>query len=430
MSNKNINIPLLNRPLVILGLLCIMYCFSFFHRACIAVLSVDIMNDFAMTTANIGLIGSATMLGYALSQVPTGIFTDRFGARKTLFVYQILAGISAICFAYSTDWKFAVASRFVLGLTIAVNVPALKHLALWLPAAWYSKASSILLTFATVGTFLASTPLAFASSVWGWKFCLVAVGVATIALALTALFGLKDRPENQILASHEPERKISLSVIFSKIVRVRNFWLLFIWFLIMVGNLYVLFTMWWGTYLMQGVGLDKNETGLCLSIMAICSAIAMPLFAVLSDNILHSRKKILVIGSVVASLLLSGLCFGFTGHSVPALAFISACLNIAFVAPAPMVFTMAKESLPEEVIGTAFGILNFGAPIYASIIQWIFGLVVNSGMESGNTILESYSSAFIMILAFTMIGFVATFFMKDTFTSEECYADLATEKSR
>jgi MFS family permease len=204
---------------------------------------------------------SATMLGYAITQIPAGILSDILGSRKTLAIYQAVAGISCIFFAYAPTWEYAVVSRFVLGLALAVNVPALKLLAFWIGPSSYSKASSGLLTFSTIGTLLASTPLVAASSKYGWKISLFGAGLFTIFLAITALLFLKDKPRTPVYVRVQADACLSFKQGLMKIIKLRNFWMIFIWFTLMVGNLYVLVTMWWGAFLIQCAGFNKTDTG-------------------------------------------------------------------------------------------------------------------------------------------------------------------------
>lgn len=60
------------------------YIFTMFLRACPAILALDLQASFTMEEPFIALISSATPVGYAIMQLPTGLITDLAGGRKTI----------------------------------------------------------------------------------------------------------------------------------------------------------------------------------------------------------------------------------------------------------------------------------------------------------------------------------------------------------
>ena len=102
-------------PLPILMLLCTGYALSFFQRVYPSVLAPELMESFALDGVSFSLISSATMLGYAITQVPSGILADVFGGKKTLAAYQILAGMFCILFTFCGSLVPAVVCRFLIG---------------------------------------------------------------------------------------------------------------------------------------------------------------------------------------------------------------------------------------------------------------------------------------------------------------------------
>ena len=111
-------------PVWILVLLCTAYSLSFFQRVYPSVLSLDLMEAFSVDTAGFGLISSATMLGYAVTQIPSGLLTDIMGGRRALVLYQILAGLCCMAFTFCESLMPAVVCRFLLGLTLPLSSAA------------------------------------------------------------------------------------------------------------------------------------------------------------------------------------------------------------------------------------------------------------------------------------------------------------------
>lgn len=405
-------------PAIILGLLCIMYMTSFYHRASPAIVSIDLMRDLLITPANIGLIGSATMLGYALTQIPAGVLADRWGAKFTLMIYQAIAGICVVGFSFAWNFESAVATRFILGLALALNVPAMKMLALWVPASSFSKYTSILLAFSPVGSLLASSPLAIVVGLIGWRLPFLCAGIFTLLLAVVTFVCMQDQPPSFSFATKRENIAPTTSESFKAILHNKNFWLVFVWFMCMIGNFFAFATMWWGTYIMHGCGISRDSAGFCLLVMSIAPMPCMPIMAMISDNIVHSRKIFLVLGAVISFATFLSLTMIDSIPTVVALSVYGGLLTVSSVGVGTLAFTMVKESIPPSSLGFALGMLNAGAPVLAAVVQASFGYLLTwlTHPDSLN-VFYAYKQAFYMPTAIAFIAFLVALPMKDTFNA-------------
>lgn len=406
------------RSLIILFLLCCVYAMSFFHRASPAILSFDIMESLSLNSTSFALLGSATMLGYGLTQIPSGLLTDIIGGRKTLVLYQCIAGVAVIVFSFSESLSSGVLSRFILGLGLAANVPAMKVLASWFSASQYSKATGVLLSCGMLGTLLASSPLAFLTDALGWRYALFASGIFTFLLAIATWFIAQDMPDSQKREKSikkQEAQKLKLKEIVKEVLREKNFFPIFIWFFIVVGIMFVLLTMWLGIFFMQAYGFSKEKAGFILSSFALVCLITTPLVAVLSDSVFKSRSKVLALGTIIIIISLIPLVFFL--KSIPQSAAIAfGGIIVITVSGLPSIaFTMIKECMPSHCMATAFGIVNTGAPICAFLLQNLFGHLLNYGVEKTGDILTAYSYGFAPLLLTACIALLTIYFMKDTF---------------
>lgn len=400
----------------ILVLLSTGYALSFFQRVYPSVLAPELMEAFSLDAASFSLISSATMLGYAITQIPSGILADVLGGRRTLALYQILAGIFCILFTFCGSLIPAVACRFLLGLTLASNVPSYKLLAASVPANRYAMYCSVLTGCGIIGTMMASSPLVALTGLVGWRAALLMVGIFTLILG-TALWLLLDDKDITSAAGTVSVRKNiqTLRGSLLQVIRMKNFWLIFIWFMFIIGNLFVVVTTWWGSYLMQGNGLSKESAGFSILLMSLIPLPFMLVFPWLSDNVFHSRRIFLLVSALSQLLLLGWLCihrestFSFLEITVIGVLFtmVTNCMG-------PISFTMMKESVPSSALASACGFLNCSAPITAAIFQGLFGSILASGLSAGTAPMAAYADAFILLAAGSAIAFLATLFMKDT----------------
>jgi putative MFS transporter len=75
------------------------------------------------TAAQIATVASATLFGLFLGTVAQGEFTDRFG-RKTVYQFNLLLyGVATIAAAFSPNWMWLAALRFVAGIGLGAEQP-------------------------------------------------------------------------------------------------------------------------------------------------------------------------------------------------------------------------------------------------------------------------------------------------------------------
>ena len=404
-------------PVWILVLLCTAYSLSFFQRVYPSVLSLDLMEAFAVDTAGFGLISSATMLGYAVTQIPSGLLTDIMGGRRALVLYQILAGLCCMAFTFCENLMPAVVCRFLLGLTLACNVPAYKLLASCVPAERYAQYCSILTGCGAVGTLLASSPLVAVTGLVGWRAALFMVGVFTVLLGGMIYMLLRDGESagRNVVSMRDNVRALKSGI--AVVVRMKNFWFIVLWFMFMIGNLFTLLTAWWGSYLMQANGLSKDMAGLSMSIMSLVPLPFLVVFPWLSDRVLHSRRVFLLLAALLETLVLGYLCL-HTGEPLSFAELTAAGVIISVVSNCmgPLSFTMVKESVPSSALASACGFLNSTGPAVSALMQALLGVLVSWRLSEGATAMQAYGNAFWLLCAGSFVSFVAACFMKDTLT--------------
>ena len=403
-------------PLAVLSLLCAGYAVSFFHRVCPAVLSVDLMRDFSLDAASFSLISSSTMLGYALTQIPSGMLADVIGGRKTLALYQVLAVLLCMAFTCCDLLASAVSCRFLLGLTLAANIPAYKILALRVPSRDYARYSAVLTCSGAVGTLMAASPLVALTDLAGWRGALFMAGAFTVLLGFALLILLR-RPSvgEAVRIPSIRENVRSLKEGAGVVLRMKQFWLIFLWFMFVIGNMFALVTMWWGGYLMQANGLSREAAGLSISIMSLGPLPLVLVVPWLSDNVFRSRRVFLL-----AAALLESAAFGFiwlNGDSplpFAALTALGLMVTVSTNALGTLCFTMVKECVPVSALASACGLLNASGPVMAAVVQSVFGAVVAWRTAEGCSNAAAYGDAFAFLFAGSLVAVGAALFMKDT----------------
>ena len=337
-----------------------------FHRLCPAVVALDMMEDLGAGGALMGILASAYFYPYALMQLPSGLLSDSWGPRKTITGFFILAGISSIFFGMAQTASWAIFARVLVGLGVAMFfVPTMKILTRWFKESEFSFMTGILMATGGVGLLTAASPLAFLSDVLGWRGSFMAIGVVTLALAAAIWLFVRDTPTELNLPEVNPQspknpadpsaRKTSLWTGVWLVLGSFRFWPLALWFAFNFAVFFSFGGLWGGPYLMQVYGLSKQQAGGILSMLAVSTIIGSPLFSLLSDRVVHSRKKVIVVASVIALLLTIPLAFFPASLNVPLLYIWALLFGLSASAVVVVAFAASKESFPVEMAGTSRG---------------------------------------------------------------------------
>lgn len=409
---------------LIFALLALSYVLVYFHRLCPAVLAVDIMRDLQAGGALTGLLGAAYFYPYALMQLPAGLLSDSWGARKTIAFFFVVAFIGSLVLGYAPTVSTAIVGRTLVGLGVAMLfVPAMKTLAEWFHAREFAYMTGILMAMGGIGTLTAATPLVWLSAAIGWRNSFVAVGGFTLLLAALVWIFVRNRPADFGWPSPFSEdktvaRPIGLAEGVRRVITLPHFWPLAVWFFFNCGIFFSFGGLWGGPYLMHVYGLTKAESGRILSMIAVGMIVGSPLLSWLSDKVFKGRKPVLVV-SAGAMLLISGLlAFNTDGMSRFGLYGLVFFMSVFSSAVVVIAFTMNKELFPVRIAGTATGLINLFPFAGGAVYQPLLGYILEQYPKNGTAFtLAGYKAAFLVLFVSALIAFGAALFTRETFES-------------
>src|SRR3989442_9505412 len=133
--------------ILIFGMLA--YTTSYFARSNFQGIAKFVSTDFGLDKGAIGLLGSVFLYSYALSQLPWGIASDRWGSRKAVGIGVFLTGATLWGFASSTTFNQLLLWRAANGIAAAAVYVVMAGA----PARWFSpkKKRFLLSAFSPVG---------------------------------------------------------------------------------------------------------------------------------------------------------------------------------------------------------------------------------------------------------------------------------------
>jgi sugar phosphate permease len=186
-----------------------------------------------------------------------------------------------------------------------------------------------------------------------------------------------------------------------------------------MGTAFMLLTLWWVPYLVDAAELSRLQASAVLFDCSLVLLIAAPSMAWLSDTVFRSRRRPMLVCSVLIVLVaLPWLFFpgsmSFGMHAAQAVAF-----GFLAAAAALLNLTMVKETFPPRLLGTVTGCVNMIYPVWTAVLQILFGLLLSSGLDAGKDAAAAYGLAFTLVAVSLAAGCACAFFMKETYNSPQ-----------
>jgi sugar phosphate permease len=171
----------------------------YLDRVCLAEIAKldEFKQSIGLTEKQTGFVLSAFFLSYALSQMPAGWLSDRFGARQMLPLYIVIWSLCTMLTGLANGFLLLIAARLVFGIAQAGCYPtASSLLRRWIPQERRGTASSIV-SFGgrfggAIAPFLTVWLLAYSLS---WRWVLVLYGLIGLGVAAYFWFVFRDQPE-------------------------------------------------------------------------------------------------------------------------------------------------------------------------------------------------------------------------------------------
>ena len=159
------------------------------------VVKTDLEQAFNIGAAQFATLGSMYFYAYFIMQIPSGILADKFGPKKTVAIFSLLAAAGSIIFGLASTITIAYIGRFMVGIGVSVVfICLIKIQSRW----FYAKNFALMVGFAglaaNVGAVLAQTPLVIAASTFGWRSTFVYMGLAMVVFAVLVVLLVKDDP--------------------------------------------------------------------------------------------------------------------------------------------------------------------------------------------------------------------------------------------
>ncbi|SMF81187.1 MFS transporter [Candidatus Pelagibacter sp. HIMB1321] len=378
------------------------YFISTLLRAINATISPELVSEFDLSAAELGLLGGGYFLGFATVQIPLGYLLDSKGPRKIVSYFLSITIVGLILFAYAQNFIMLLVSRILIGIGVgACLMGPLTAYRVWYLDETQQRANSWMLMVGAIGMLSSSLPVQYFIPTIGWRGVFIFLTVLTlICIILIILFIPKWQTEEKLNKIKYAELKnVWQNSFFRSLVPVGFF---------NYGGLFAIQTLWAGPWMTRVSGYTAEESAKGLFLIYFCLLFSFLLWGYFVPKFSKNIKdavKLLRWGAPLNLIVL--LLIIYLGSSAGASYWALFAVSSIFLSLTQPAVGMAFSTSNAGKALTSFNLLLF---VGAFFIQWIIGIIIDFGINLGMN--EIYSFRLSMSFVFLTSLFSYFYFLK------------------
>ena len=377
------------------------YFLSCLLRAITATLSPVLTLEFELMAADLGLLAGGYFLGFASMQIPLGYLLDKFGPKKIVSSFLLIALIGTSSFALAQSFSGLLISRILIGIGVSACLMApLTGYRIWFAENQQQRANSWMLMIASLG-FLSSTlpvQLLLPSFGWRWIFGGIAILILVSIILMLAFIPKWDHQKDESLKDQIKQGSLAdvwKNKFFISVIPMGLF---------NYGGLMAIQTLWAGPWMIRVAGYTPLEsaTGLFwINITMLISFFLWGYFLPKITNLGFSALKILKLGLPISFfVMLIIILIGPKAGAFYITLFILSSIFLSVTQPA------VGLSFPSYLAGKALTSFNLLIFLGTFIMQWLMGLVIDLIKNFGYSEILGFKSAFSVFLILSLISYI------------------------
>lgn len=374
---------------------------SYLYRTVNAIISPDLVREFGLGPAELGLLTSSYFLTFALFQLPLGILLDRYGPRRVNATLLTVAASGAALFGLAPSLSALILARALIGLGVSgCLMSSIKVFTLWFPLNRLATLNGWLLSCGGLGALSASKPAEELLRVADWHSVFLVLAGLTFAAAGAIFLVVPERA-----APSAPQSLLASLRSLPAILRNANFWRLGLLVIAGQGVFMSLQSLWIAPWLKDVAGLGRADVGNHLLVAALGMMVGAALWGSVADWL--SRRGVdtvkVVLGGVGANLvILALLALGVKSGTLAMLFGLT-----LFGQVQPLVYAILSKEFALELSGRVVSTLNFLVFLSAFAVQWGTGLIINLWpVQAGRYAQAGYATAFGVSIALLLVPYV------------------------
>jgi sugar phosphate permease len=423
----------------VLAFLAAMTFVLYLDRACIGQAAPAMEKELGISHAWMGWVFTAFTLSYALFEIPTGRWGDRYGSRGVLTRIVIWWSCFTALTGAATGLGMLLVVRFLFGAGEAGALPnSARVLREWFPEANRGKAQGIITTAMLIGGAVAPRASQSLIDLFRWRWTFVIFGFLGLVWAVAFYLWFRDDPaehkgtnaaERRLIASAGKNVRSHGPIPWSLVLGNANIWLLG-GAMITMSGIYFMMMNWYPTYLQEARGVSPSQSGWLATMVLGTGAAGSLLGGWLMDYVVETtgsrrwgRTAQSVVGACIAAIgILASLHIDNT--MIASACFALACFGVQLQVP---VWWASATLVSGRHVGALFGLMNMIGAVGAASSQVYVGYFADLMKKSGYTGRAQWDPGFYVYVIVALIGMTLWALIDPRKTVETSKEEVSTE---
>jgi len=378
------------------------YFLSCLLRAITATLSPVLTSEFNLLAADLGLLAGGYFFGFACMQIPLGYMLDKFGPKKIISIFLLIAFVGTTSFALSQTFSGLFISRILIGIGVSACLMApLTGYRIWFAENLQQRANSWMLMIASLGFVTSTLPVQLLLPSFGWRWIFGGIAILILASFFLILVFIPKWNQKEIINS---TKNLDQSGTLADVWKSKFFISVIPMGLFNYGGLMAIQTLWAGPWMIRVAGYTPIESATGLFWINITMLISffiwgyfLPKINELGFNALKILKFGLPLSFVVMIIIIT---IGNKAGAFFLTLFILSSIFLSVTQPA------VGLSFPSYLAGkalTSFNLLIFSGTF---IMQWLIGFIIDYVNALGYSEVLGFKAAFSTFLILSFCSYV------------------------
>ena len=367
-------VPLSRSKLILsMTILYLLFASDLWARVGINALLPVLQKDLQLTDIQIGMLGSAVLIGMISFVLPASYLADKWSRRGTVCLMGLTWSIGTILCGLVPSMAMLVLGRFLVGGGNSSYAPAsVAMLTNWFPKKSWGKVIGLYNTSYQIGISGGLIVTGYLADAYGWRMSFLIIGIPSLILALTALLIPAGPAKTAATIAKAP--RVSIREALSVILKNRTLMstaLATTFFNITTAS----FLMFTPIYFIREMDMDVAKAASILGLMGLTGFAAMPLGGLILD-VWYKRDMRCRGWFPAICLLLTAIlfCAGYAGKSL--LFMTLGCFTINMVPTCYHVIT--QEVVPARYKASSYGSLVIFLQLGGTIGSTLTGILSHS----------------------------------------------------
>ena len=366
---------------------CVFYLFIYLGRFNFWPVAPLIKEDLALSHMEIGLINALLLWGFGLGDIVHGRLAEAYGLRLWVLMGAVLTTVFNWVTSYGTSaWTIAIPWGIVGFVNAACWAPAISMISQWWPRQDRGMAMGILGTFTGGAMLLMWWVSGAVGSQFGWQAAFRYPPLIIAALGIGFYLLTRDRPADVGLPEYIEEDAVSATPEAMSAERLKGFGpykeLLSNPRFQLASHVKGLenvvrygLTTWVPIYYFTQGGLSIESTILVTFLLPLGYLLAPPLAGIISDRLLHSQRRPMV----MASCFISAFALVAIALAPPTNLLLGAALLLigGVSMGLSLIGSIAIDIAGRRMSGTSSGLMDAHGYAYAGLQAVIFSVVLD-----------------------------------------------------